>query len=708
MLREAVEAIWAPDAPRIIRDYTDHGIDHCVRVAVHALNLLGANARAPLSRNEAYVLLAGIYLHDIGMQCDVVRHPKIRERAEAYGAQFGIDFGAQWASDYSLAEQSAIRRNHSYLSAAWIDSAQNGNGGILGPASSTIPRALVDDLIDVCKHHTAVPIENCPEGFQWDPKARKRLVAALLRLADELDIDANRVEIAVVQEFNLDPANAVYWWLHNRTTIVFPTPYSATVQVRLEPGDFVAYGDVVQSAYIDRFRAKNEGVLDVLGANFIPIRITSDSRVREASRESPFPPEICWALDELARQPQTNRLAQWGAGSGSAAISSRSGWPSDRAAHSGSVQSAPPAPAQHDDVSATIEGQPCHNASANYARWKASHGLPASFPRLNRISSMDLAQRFYVADEERIADIDARIGRRQVVVTVGPGHGCTALHDYVFNLVDRHAEPRRIIPVKIDVSAFLRPEVEPAKSLDLDGQIRRGVLFDLIRPKRRWHQVALKGHYHRLIGFVDKQYLDDHKYLIEVTLRRCTAEPEAWNEIVSLAPAFGADLSELLATIHRDLTVKPAIFIDIPSQTLSHQVDALSMLLKGFFEGDHGHNRTGRVADIFEDLSVVMFMGKPSLSQMQQYVPSLTDVVDFPPYTWSEVCCILDHHYHAESGDLASHPVFGLVDQRFVEKVYNPRKSLDSMMVDLESEILAVLDCDPDAIPFMIEMKRMP
>jgi hypothetical protein len=346
-----------------------------------------------------------------------------------------------------------------------------------------------------------------------------------------------------------------------------------------------------------------------------------------------------------------------------------------------------------------------YDARANFTQWKRNRGLPEAFPRLEPIDPTDLPHRFFIADDETLANIEGRIGRPQLAVTVSPGHGCTALHDYVFNLVDRQAEPRRIIPVRIDVSAFFGPEPEIGASLDLDGQIRRGALFNLVRPKRRWHQVALKGDYYRLIGFVDKQELDDYKYLIEVTIRRCAAEPEAWSEVVSLAPAFGADLGELLAAIRDDLTVKPTIFIDIPSRARPDQVAALSTHLKDFFEGAHLGSRRGGPSSIFDVLNVVMFMGKSALSQIRQDVPSLIDIVDVPPYTWGQVCSILERHYAAESGAQAPRPVFSLVDQHFVEKVYSARKPLERIVCELELEILNALDCDPRAVPFSIEVK---
>jgi HD-GYP domain-containing protein (c-di-GMP phosphodiesterase class II) len=72
-LREAADAIWSNDAPRVIQDFTDHTLQHSLRVAGFARDILRANSGRSLSEEEAYLLIAAIYLHDIGMQCDVIR-----------------------------------------------------------------------------------------------------------------------------------------------------------------------------------------------------------------------------------------------------------------------------------------------------------------------------------------------------------------------------------------------------------------------------------------------------------------------------------------------------------------------------------------------------------------------------------------------------------------------------------------------------------
>jgi hypothetical protein len=187
-LREAVEDIWAPDAPRIIRDYTDHGIMHSERISALLTKLLDANDGRPISSQEMYLIAGGIYLHDIGMQCDVVKFPEIKTAAEKIGAKFDIEIKACKASDYSREEQKAIRKNHQYLTAAWIDFAYRMGSTALGQAARTIPQELVDDLMDICKYHSTLPITDCPLTFRFDQTARKQLAAALLRFADELDI----------------------------------------------------------------------------------------------------------------------------------------------------------------------------------------------------------------------------------------------------------------------------------------------------------------------------------------------------------------------------------------------------------------------------------------------------------------------------------------------------------------------------------------
>jgi len=299
MLRQATESIWADDAPRVVQDYTEHGVAHSQRLAGLANQLLQANDGKPLSQQEGYLLLAGIYLHDIGMQCDVMRWPDVMDRAEQLGAELEAGFTARSASTYSVEEQKAIRANHHYLAAAWIDYAYRSGEEALGEAAKTIPEELVDDLMDVCKYHARMPISECPRTLKFDPTGRKQLVAALLRFADELDVDSHRVSMETVKNFRLDPRNSVYWWLHNRTKVVFAARNLVLLTIRMHPDDLKEYGRLVHAAFVTEFRSKNAPVLSLLARDGIPILVSDDSGVVADDHAERFPNDVCEALEAM-------------------------------------------------------------------------------------------------------------------------------------------------------------------------------------------------------------------------------------------------------------------------------------------------------------------------------------------------------------------------------------------------------------------------
>lgn len=299
-IREAMEDIWSADAPRIIQGFTHHGVEHSERLAGFAHKLLEWNRGDDLSEEEMYLLLAGIYLHDIGMQCDVVKYPKIREMAEELGAQFDVEFTIHAATEYPIEEQKAIRQNHQYLTAAWIEYARSFDDTVLGGGAKYIPDDLVDDLMDVCKYHSKLSILDCPLTFKFD-HGRKQLVAALLRFSDELDVDMHRVSLETARNFSISPDQSVYWWLHHLTKISF-SHNIITITIRLHPDDAKEYDSFVHRTFIDGFRNKNESLLKILQQQNIHIAISADSGVKINKHGKKVPADIAHILkDKLTR-----------------------------------------------------------------------------------------------------------------------------------------------------------------------------------------------------------------------------------------------------------------------------------------------------------------------------------------------------------------------------------------------------------------------
>ena len=119
-IRQVIARLWSNEAPRIVKDFTDHGIGHSERLANLVVKLIDANDGRHISSKEIYLLLLGIYLHDIGMQCDIVKFPEIKNFAEQFGAKLDHEFVSKTSSGYEAGEQKYIRINHQFLSAAWI------------------------------------------------------------------------------------------------------------------------------------------------------------------------------------------------------------------------------------------------------------------------------------------------------------------------------------------------------------------------------------------------------------------------------------------------------------------------------------------------------------------------------------------------------------------------------------------------------------
>lgn len=306
LIRGVMEEIWAIDAPRIVQHYTDHGVAHCERLVGFVEKLLRINPGAQFSQREIYLLFAGIYLHDIGMQCDIAKYPKIKEKAEGIGAEFNMVFPTKPVNGYSLDQQKEIRKNHHFLSAAWIDYLYEVNDPVLSFAIKSIPPTLVIDLMDVCKFHSKLPIDSCPEPFQLYPNSRKRMIAALLRFADELDISETRVEFNTVKIFSIGSENNVYWWLHNHTIVDFVGSNIVYLNLTLNPQDYESYGSFLHTKYIKEFKTKNQPVLDVLYKYNIPLVVESSSDVKLDNHIEAFPEEITSALDEMIQNAQNH------------------------------------------------------------------------------------------------------------------------------------------------------------------------------------------------------------------------------------------------------------------------------------------------------------------------------------------------------------------------------------------------------------------
>ena len=179
-VRNAAIAIW--HSP-LHAHYTDHKPESHSERIIEKLDAMAESIEPLLTSQEVFVLLAATYLHDIGMQ-------------RRLGEQMTLE---------------EVRENHHLASKEMIE------GSISNP--SEFPRLnlepeYVDEVALVAAAHRRLDL-TLPE-FEDRPKGggviRLRLLSAMLRLGDALDLDARRVLMDNLKLQSVSTTSRVHWW----------------------------------------------------------------------------------------------------------------------------------------------------------------------------------------------------------------------------------------------------------------------------------------------------------------------------------------------------------------------------------------------------------------------------------------------------------------------------------------------------------------
>ena len=298
-LETAVQGVWAEDADRLVIDFTDHGPSHNARVRRRILRLLECSPQEELSECEAYVLWAALHLHDIGMQADVVAHPDLLKRVSELTGEPAPAIGATAAREYTDQDRQVLRANHHILSQAWAEAElRDRPTSPLGQAVASIPDKLRRHIYDIAGFHSARDIGECATTFKYDGDVhRKRLLAALLRFADEMDIGHDRVNMEVVQQRSLSVDDEAYWWIHHATEVVLGPDGYLHIELEVNPQDQDVQDALAQVVH-ETFRSKNESVVDVLWLDEVRIRIGPRASI-QCGTVDPFPDTVRkWIVDQ--------------------------------------------------------------------------------------------------------------------------------------------------------------------------------------------------------------------------------------------------------------------------------------------------------------------------------------------------------------------------------------------------------------------------
>jgi len=182
--------IWKEN---LIKHYTTHGIDHSERI-VQCLSKLLEDFSTLLNQQERFVLLAAIFLHDIGNQL-----PKYA--------------GIPIKSAYSLEELEKIRKKHHLSSCIAVkDSIKINTELSLG---LNLCKEYTEFIADLCRYHRKLDLKYLKDTSIAGDPLRLHLLGALLRLGDELDADYRRVDMEVLNIIDIPTESKFYWWSHH-------------------------------------------------------------------------------------------------------------------------------------------------------------------------------------------------------------------------------------------------------------------------------------------------------------------------------------------------------------------------------------------------------------------------------------------------------------------------------------------------------------
>ncbi len=159
-------------------DFTDHTILHSMDVLEYSNMLLGEEQIERLSPAECYVLIMSCYLHDIGMGISQKNYEELSKQ---------IDFGDYFETHSREDTDAIIRAYHNEYSGLFIRKYAE---------LFDIPcEEMVFAIVQVSRGHRKTDLtdeKEYPDLTSPDGVIRTAFLAAIIRLADEIDVGANR------------------------------------------------------------------------------------------------------------------------------------------------------------------------------------------------------------------------------------------------------------------------------------------------------------------------------------------------------------------------------------------------------------------------------------------------------------------------------------------------------------------------------------
>ena len=186
--------------------FTDHGIRHSMRIIDHIENIVEPlfDSDNSLTAEEAYVLCASAYLHDIGMQYLKWENNRVSQPVNDLTNEDFDEIRKQHAQkSFELIRQRLIKRDRDSLDLGLDDD------NYLEPIALVCKGHSTEYFSDVIKKLEHTPLTPSNKKF------RGELLVALLLFADELDLHNSRADFSEAKLFNLNKVSQLHFFKHH-------------------------------------------------------------------------------------------------------------------------------------------------------------------------------------------------------------------------------------------------------------------------------------------------------------------------------------------------------------------------------------------------------------------------------------------------------------------------------------------------------------
>jgi tetratricopeptide (TPR) repeat protein len=293
-VRQKAETLWKKP---LLRHYTFHGIDHSERV-ITLLERLVDVAECTLTADEAYVLVSAALLHDVGMQDE-----RFYER-ECIRARYTKEEIREAQVSDSVRDR-VIRESHHLIAEERIK-------------QPTIAGVMESELLGyvalVTRAHTGPGVDSCVDTTKGGQPMRLRLLAALLRLADELDCDFRRVDLDELDQCVLNAESKAHWWkCHCVDSVDIESDGRIELAFRFSQDELDEVTRILPTLVIEGLRHKLESaaVVRVLWPHLSVWIVERPSRVERDVGKRRMPSEVVEVFRQELDQLTLRRAIDW-------------------------------------------------------------------------------------------------------------------------------------------------------------------------------------------------------------------------------------------------------------------------------------------------------------------------------------------------------------------------------------------------------------